>query len=88
MCGDSKPSGTKNRAASLGSSLGEIARALGVPVSRFFAADTDETISRDGHSPDVVALLNLVRAYLRQASPEARTHFVAQVRAMAETPPR
>ncbi|MCJ2142334.1 hypothetical protein [Methylobacterium sp. E-066] len=85
MCDDSKPSGPETRTASFGSPLGEIARALGVPVSSFFASGAE---TRDGHSPDAAALLDLVRSYLLRASPEARTRFVARVRAMAETPPR
>ena len=84
MCDDFKPLGPANRAASQGSSLGEIARALGVPVSSFFASGPDEAAQTQDSPPGAAALLELVQAYLLRATPAARSHFVARVQAMAE----
>ncbi|MHC2104169.1 MULTISPECIES: hypothetical protein [unclassified Methylobacterium] len=84
MCDDSKPSGTPNRIEPHGSSLGEIARVLGVPVSSFFASAPDAGTPGAHEDPAAAALLDLVRCYLLRASPEARRYFVARLRVMLD----
>jgi hypothetical protein len=88
MCDESKPSDATSRSASPGSSLSEIAHALGVPVSSFFVSDTDAAAAPEGDPQDVTALLDLVKAYLVRANAETRARFVARVVAMAEAPSR
>lgn len=88
MGDDSKPSRPENRATAFGSPLGEIARALGVPVSSFLASGTGAAGPMAGTDPDATVLLDLVRSYLLRVSPETRRRFVAHVQALAETPPR
>lgn len=85
MCDDSKPSGTPNRIAPHGSSLGEIARVLGMPVSSFFASTPDAETPGAHEDPAAAALLDLVRCYLLRASPEARRYVVARVRALVDS---
>ena len=79
------PPGSADRAASPKTSLSEIARALDLPVSSFFAMGPDGAMPEAGDRPDVAALLELVRLHMLRASPEARRDFIARVRAMAES---
>ena len=86
MCDEPKRPGATSRTHPDGTPLTEIARALGVPVSRFFVPDTDEAALKD--QPDAASVLAVVRSYLMRASPEARLRFVAEVRAIAESQTR